>query len=196
MKLIKFTSFLMVMLLGIAMQAQKKDYLSVPGPVKFNQASWNLSWTSHPSDNYYKQEYLTPGEQPDTYKKMLMLDYISGNFALNDVAGQKINELKKLKETNPVVQFQLYENNGEVILDFLLSANDAKGNISIIERNIYRYKKTTDSSGQPGILLFGLSERAYAPDIHKFLTDLKDNAQTSLNAVAAFTIPSISLKGK
>lgn len=47
-----------------------------------------------------------------------MIDYIAGNYAVKDIAGLKLNELKKLKETNPIVQFQMYENNGEIILDF------------------------------------------------------------------------------
>ena len=34
------------------------EYLSVPGPIVLNQNSFNLAWSSHPSANYYKQEYI------------------------------------------------------------------------------------------------------------------------------------------
>ncbi|MDX8570264.1 hypothetical protein OZ666_01130 [Elizabethkingia sp. HX QKY] len=199
MKLFKLIApALIAILFSMSVKGQQKvtDFLSIPGPVQFDNASWRLNWSSHPNANYYKQEYLTPGEQTDKYKRMLMIDYIAGSYAVKDIAGIKLNELKKLKETNPIVQFQMYENNGEIILDFLLSANDNKGSVAIIERNIYRYRNITDSSGNPGVVLFGLSERGYAPDIEKFLTDLKSNIQTSLNAVAAFNIPQVNLKNK
>ena len=38
------------------------DYLNIPGTIYFNSTSYNLSWTSHPSETYYKQEYLVKGE--------------------------------------------------------------------------------------------------------------------------------------
>ncbi len=186
--------------LGIAVYAQPTkahDYLNVPGPIDFNKASWHLSWSSHPSANYYKHEYLTAGDNVERFKKMLMLDFLTGQVAVTDLAAAKIAELKKMKETNPIVQYQVFQNNGEVLLDFLLSANSVDGKkVDIIERNIYRYKAVTDKSGQPGVLLFGLSERAYGDDVEKFLTSLKSNIQVLRNAVATFNIPAISISAK
>ena len=34
------------------------DYLRVPGPIVFDKQTFSLSWSSHPENNYYKQEYI------------------------------------------------------------------------------------------------------------------------------------------
>ena len=48
--------------------------------------------------------------------------------------------LNKRKSTDPTVNFAILTNskNGEIILDFILSAQDSKGE-DIVEWNAYRY---------------------------------------------------------
>lgn len=72
MKLFRlFAPALIAILFSMSVKAQQKatDFLSIPEYVQFNNASWKLNWSSHPNANYYKQEYLTSGEQTDKYKK-------------------------------------------------------------------------------------------------------------------------------
>src|SRR5262249_39306067 len=102
-----------------AFAQQPKDYLSVPGPVTFDKASYALSWTSHPTANYYKQEYLPAGEKADHYRQMLMLEVLTDAPELKDIVAGKMAELKTMKETNPVVNYQVMEKDGEYMLDFL-----------------------------------------------------------------------------
>ena len=67
-----------------------------------------------------------------------------------------------MKATNPLVNYEMFQKNGEYLLDFLLSANAADGKtVDIVERNVYRYKTFTDKSGKKGILLFAVSVRSY-----------------------------------
>ena len=71
MKLFRlFAPALIAILFSMSVKAQQKatDFLSIPEYVQFNNASWKLNWSSHPNANYYKQEYLTSGEQTDKYK--------------------------------------------------------------------------------------------------------------------------------
>jgi len=173
------------------------DYLAVPGPILFDKKSYNLSWSSHPADNFYKQEYLEKGTQANSYKTMILMDVITGQADVKSVVASKIAELKKLKEGNPVVNYQSFENpkQGEYMIDFLLSANAADGKtMSIVERNVYRYKTFTDNSGQSGVLLFGVSTRAYGAEIDQFFSSLKSNKNDLVNKVSQFSLPKIIVR--
>jgi hypothetical protein len=172
------------------------DYLNVPGPIVLDNNSYSLSWSSHPAANFYKQEYIVKGDNPDKYKTMVLLDVITGQENIKDVVGAKIAELKKLKESNPVVNYEVINNpaTGEYMLDFLMTANAPDGSITIIERNVYRYKIVADKSGQKAIMLFGVSTRAYGNAVDAFFTSLKSNRKTLMNSVAKTKMPEIVIK--
>jgi len=122
-------------------QNKVNDYLNIPGPIKLNQMEYNLVWSSHPNENYFKQEYVSSHENINKYNSMVLIDFIKGDFNIKDVVDQKVAELQEMKKTNPVVNYQIFENKEEYILDFLISENSKDGKeILIAERNIYRYK--------------------------------------------------------
>ncbi|MEO8772209.1 MAG: hypothetical protein ABI402_19070 [Ferruginibacter sp.] len=171
------------------------DYLHVPGPVSFNSGSYNLSWSSHPSDNFYKQEYIQKGDNADKFKTMILIDVATSNISIKDIVAMKIEELKKMKLSNPMVNYETFDNpkSGEYMIDFLLSANAADGKtIDVVERNVYRYKTITDKSGKKAVVLFGVSTRSYGNDIDKFLVSLKSTKKDLVNVVAKFEMPAIS----
>ena len=170
------------------------EYLGVAGQISFDKTSYNLAWTSHPTDNYYKQEYLAKGDTIEKFKKLILLDVLTGKTKLKDVVATKIAELKKMKASNPVVNYETFEKDGEVMLDFLVSENTQDGKyLSIVERNVYRYKSLVDKNGQKCILLFGVSERAYGDDIDKFFSNLKAHRFDLLNLCGAFDLPEITI---
>lgn len=172
------------------------DYLKVPGPIVFDGRNFQLSWSSHPSPAYYKQEYLVKGEPAERFKTMILLEVLTGAVDLKEIVGNKVAELKKMKEMNPMINYELMDNSklGEYMLDFLVSANAADGKtIAILERNVYRYKTFTDASGKKGVLLFAVSERSYDAATTPFLAALKGNRNKLLQLVARFTIPTVSI---
>jgi len=172
------------------------EYLNVPGPVVFEKKSYQLDWSSHPAANFYKQEYLVKGDTTGKYKTMVLIDVIVTNKNIKDVVAEKLAELKNLKRTNPVVNYETFDNAaaGEYMIDFILSANTPDGKyISIVERNVYRYKTFTDKSGNKGIMLFGVSTRGYGNDIDTFFAALKSNKQTLVNQVATYKLPEINI---
>ena len=171
------------------------EYLNVPGPIVLIKDSFKLAWSSHPSSNYYKQEYIGSKDKLEKFKKMVMVEVLIGEVKAADLVKGKISELNQLKETNPLVNHEVFQKNGEFILDFLLSENAPDGKkVNIIERNVYRYKEITDKNGKKGVMLFGISERGYGNDVDTFLTSLKKNKATLTNAVAAFVLPEITVK--
>lgn len=171
------------------------DYLNIPGPVVFNKVAYNLSWSSHPAAYYYKHEYIAKRDIADKYKTMLLFDVITGESNLKAVVSAKIEELKKIKESNPIVNYEVFDNqkSGEYMLDFLISENKPDGNINILERNVYRYKSFTDKNGKKGIVLFGVSTRSYGKDADAFLASLKSIKSILVTAVLQFNIPAINI---
>lgn len=170
------------------------EYLNIPGPIILNKESFNFVWSSHPSFNYYKQEYIGSKDNLEKFKKMVLVEVLFSEQKPIELVQAKIAELKKLKEVNPIVNYEVFQKNGEIILDFLLSENSPDGKkINIIERNVYRYKAITDK-GQNGIMLFSVSERAYSNEADTFLSSLKNTKSILTNSVAAFVLPKISLK--
>jgi hypothetical protein len=172
------------------------DYLNVPGPIQFNDTSYNLVWSSHPVYTYFKAEYLPTGDTVERFHKMLMLDLLLGNMKVTDITSQKIAELEKLKKTNPVINYTYFENpdkKGEAILDFIISENTPSGLVSTLEWNIYHYKKFTDKSGHKGVLLFGISIRSYGNDIDAFLPSLKSYRNIVLPKFIECPIPQVAV---
>lgn len=193
--ILTYSFFFAVLFYSAVSRAQSpKDNLNVPGPIVVDKQAHHLVWTAHPSAVFYKQEYIPKGDNVEKFKTMVLLDLSLGKTNIKDIVTAKISELKKMKETNPIVNYETFQRNGEYLVDFLLSANTADGrSMSIVERNVYRYKSITDKSGKKGVLLFAVSTRAYGNDIDKFLIDLKSTKPLLLNEVAQFAIPEITV---
>ena len=104
-----------------------------------------------------------------------------------------MEELKDLKQTDPIINYRVLEKGNEIMLDFVLGGYSADGkSLNIIERNVYRYTLLNKNTLK-GILLFAVSDRAYGNEIDDFLSDLKNNQLDLLNAVTAFHIPEITV---
>ncbi|MFD2572233.1 hypothetical protein ACFSUS_16445 [Spirosoma soli] len=171
-----------------------KDYLAVAGPIRFANTAYHLAWTAHLSATFYKQEYVAAGDKPERFKTMLLLDVVTSPLKLSDVVRAKVDELQRLKQQNLVVSYEVFEKDGEYLLDFLLSQNTPDGKqISIVERNVYRYKTVVTRSGQPAVLLFGVSTRAYDAEVTPFLTKLKADRSTLLRQVSQVSMPQIAI---
>ena len=173
--------------------ADVKNYFNIAEEQSFDKLNYKLSWSSHPAENYYKQEYLPAGETSEHFDHMLVMDFAITGASASQLAQQKKAELEKLKQSDPIVNYALYEKEGEIMLDFLLS-DSSSGSLNIVEHNIYRYKSYTDKAGHKGVLLIGISERAYGKNITPFLTALKKTRVDQLNKFAVYKIPAIEIK--
>lgn len=193
-KQLKSLIFILLPFFSLTAQNKIAEYLSTPGPITIDSKNYHLAWSSHPNNNYYKQEYLAPNENLEKYNTLIMIDFVKGDFTLEDVINQKVSELEKMKQSNPIVNYTTYENNGEYMLDFILSKNSDDGKeILIAERNVYRYKLITDGKNK-GVLLFGISERAYKENIESFFNNLKNNSSSLVEMIGNYNLPTIELK--
>ena len=154
----------------IARSDNAVDRLSLPHSIEFNGESYRLSWSSHPKPYYYKQEYLPPGQTSERFQRMVLIEAIVWGVDVNGAVASKVNMLNNRKATDPTVNFAIFKNpkNDEIILDFILSAKDPKGE-DVVEWNAYRYATLRGKNGASGVLLFGISRRAYGDDTANFL---------------------------
>ena len=166
------------------------DHLSLPGPIEFNGESYRLSWSSHPTPSYYKQEYLPPGQTSERFQRMVLIETSVRGVDVNGAVAAQVNRLNKRKSTDPTVNFAAFKNpkNGETILDFILSAKDAKGE-DVVEWNAYRYAAWRGKGGESGVLLVGISRRAYGDDATYFLRGLKSVRPAEIKALASDPLP-------
>jgi hypothetical protein len=171
------------------------DYLNTGGVLLYNKIEYRLSWSSHPVSNFYKQEYIPEGESAEKFSNMLLIDYLLIDTPAINIVSLKVNELKERKKTDMVANYLLRENKatGEYLLDFILSSGDA-GHVNVVEFNGYRYENYADKTSHKGVLLFGMSKRAYGDDVTPFLKDLKNSRNDMLKALTEYSIPPIDIK--
>jgi hypothetical protein len=176
---------------------QTQNLLGVRGPIVFEKTSYNLSWSSHPSATYYKQEYLAKGVNPDRYTEMFMIEFLADEVASpKNMALEKINSTKDRKVIDPYAFAEGLKqdiNGNDVLINFIQSNANGKA-ASIVEWNTYRYIKTTTKDGKKGLLLLAISRRAYGKSIPTFLSSIKSRKNTTAAALAKYKIPEISLK--
>ncbi|MBB6108209.1 hypothetical protein SAMN05421821_102554 [Mucilaginibacter lappiensis] len=191
--LVAATALILLSSFVAPLPADVKNYFNIAEEQSFDNLHYKLSWSSHPAENYYKQEYLPAGETSEHFDHMLVMDFAITEATVSQLIQQKKVELEKQKPSDPIINYELYEKAGELMLDFILS-DSSSGSLNIVEHNIYRYRSYTDKAGHKGVLLIGISERAYGKNIKAFLTALKGTRIKQLNKFAGYKIPDIEIK--
>lgn len=174
-------------------QAQTTDHLGLPGPITFGGESFALAWSSRPADNYIKQEYLLPGETPDSYSRMVLVETVTGGVEVMDAVRAQADALSQRKATDPLVNMEIIQNSaaGEALLDFIVSGRNEAGEY-VVEWNAYRYAPLAAGQGGPGVMLFGISHRASGNDAAKaFLQELSTLRPARIEALAAAPLPEV-----
>ena len=193
MKKLVVTSFLLF--LSIVVHSQNvENYLEIEKTIKFDNQNYNLVWSSHPNEFYYKQEYLTKEQTLDKFKSMVTIDFLKGDFKVKDLVNQKIQELENAKKSNPIINYTVLEKDGETIIDFLMSTSSKDGKkLLVVERNIYRYTNI-ETEKTKGLLLFSVSERAYENEMGEFFNKLKIDKNSLIIKVGNVEIPKVNPK--
>jgi hypothetical protein len=188
MSLLRLTATVIAAAALLMPAAAQDEALGIPGPIVFEETAFELAWTSHPSDTYYKQEYLPAGEAVENYSQMLMIDILTVGANPESAAADMIAGLEQRKGSDPVVNFDMIANEatGELILDFLLS--DSSTGTVIVEWNAYRYVPYGD-----GLMLVGISRRGYGDDASDFIARLGDWRVSSIQALAVMEVPEVVL---
>lgn len=164
-----------------------RDRLGIPGPLSFDGASYALAWSSQPSPDYTKQEYLPAGQAAGSYTSMLLVEVVEGGTTVEAALGAQIRMLNTRKYSDPLVNFSALRNGktGEAVLDFIIGGRTPQG-APIAEWNAYRYAPRKDG----GVLLFAISRRAYGDaEIRAFLGRLKTERSGVVGTLARQALP-------
>ena len=184
--------FLMLMVQFFMAQNKVEDYLHLGDKYRFDNKDYKLVWSSHPASNFYKQEYILPNENVEKYTRMIMIDFLEGDLTPKDAISNFVNNLENSKKQNPIINYQMYEREGEYMLDFIISKNSQDGKeILILERNVYRYFRI-NTPKRKGVLLFGVSDRAYTKkEMDNMFSVLKNKKLDLVNKVIQIEVPKI-----
>jgi hypothetical protein len=172
---------------------QVVDYLSIPGPIKYDNVEYNLGWSAMPEKNYIKQEYIPSGHTTDDFNKMILIEALATNSSVENIVQIKLKELEIRKKTDPVVNYQLFNkpDKNDYLLDFLVS--EGKDNLSMVEWNVYRYKAFKDSLGHQGVMIFGFVSRE-TKNITDYLDTLSGFRKQQIRILASYPVPKINFK--
>jgi len=184
--------FLMLMVQFFMAQNKVEDYLHLGDKYRFDNKDYKLVWSSHPASNFYKQEYILPNENVEKYTRMIMIDFLEGDLTPKDAISNFVNNLENSKKQNPIINYQMYEREDEYMLDFIISKNSQDGKeVLILERNVYRYFRI-NTPKRKGILLFGVSDRAYTKkEMDNMFSVLKNKKLDLVNKVIQIEVPKI-----
>ncbi len=184
--------FLMLMVQFFMAQNKVEDYLHLGDKYRFDNKDYKLVWSSHPASNFYKQEYILPNENVEKYTRMIMIDFLEGDLTPNDAISNFVNNLENSKKQNPIINYQMYEREDEYMLDFIISKNSQDGKeVLILERNVYRYFRI-NTPKRKGVLLFGISDRAYTKkEMDNMFSVLKNKKLDLVNKVIQIEVPKI-----
>jgi len=184
--------FLVFIAQFVMAQNKVEDYLHLGSKYRFDNKDYELVWSSHPASNFYKQEYILPNENVEKYKRLILIDFIEGDLNPKDVLSGLANSLENSKKQNPVINYKVYEKNNEYMIDFIMSENSQDGkDVLILERNVYRYFRI-NTPKRKGVLLFGVSDRAYTKkEMDNMFSVLKNKKLDLVNKVIQIEVPKI-----
>lgn len=170
------------------------QYFDVGNPITFGNDKFYLAWSSRPYDFYMLQEYLPQGESFETYSQMFtasVMFYGNAPFNSTKAVEYKIAELEEIKKTDDVCNYTVLENNGEYLLDFIVSKTGDDGQLEFVEVDIHYYRDIVVNGTNANYLLF-YSIRAYGDDIMPFLESIPSRREqwyhdlTTLNLTPSF----------
>lgn len=170
----------------------QSDMLGVPGPVSFQGQDYALAWTSQPTDDYFKQEYVPQDQTVEAYTEMVLIEAVAGAITPMQAAALQAQMLDARKQSDPVVNYEIIQNEAasEVLLDFVVS--DLSADPIVVEWNAYRYMPLAKGEG---VALFAVSRRGYGEDgAREFLGNLGPVRSEAINALATFEPPAVSIR--
>ena len=158
------------------------DYLKVGNALQFNNETYYLGWSSHPTDIYYIQEYFPKDEKAESYHQMFSVSILYGDALTPKVgADTKVAELELRKSTDACCNYKVMNNGDNYMVDFLVSQKDEKNPelLSVVEFNLYLYRQVT-INGKKALELDFYSRRAYGEEIIPFLQTLTETRKEAL----------------
>ena len=156
-----------------------------PIQLKFDNRLYSLAYSAKPVPNLFTQEYLLPGEKPESFSYMLSLNTLKFEATIDQAVEQKINDLNKMKEKGLKVAYKKGSLANEIYLDITIFSN--LNGVPTAEHSIYRYTKQGGN-----LVLFTIQRRAYKKEgIQRFATNFTIESQDFSKKALATPFPQI-----
>ncbi len=181
--------FLTAFCLSLTTDKPVQDYLGVGQSIEFNGKNYQLAWSSNPGEGYYNQEYLTDSSSLSNYNELLMVEAIKGSISTDDAVGVKVSELQEWKKSNPIINWNVYKNGEERVIDFVVSDGDI-----VYEWNIYRYLSQKNKK-KKYLLLYAYSYKDSVitrEDLHVFFDRIVENRTIVIEKLGALELPLVN----
>lgn len=160
--------------------------------IEFQGQSLRLAYVAEspdPNDGRAINEYVPVGESLENWTQLIGIYHYPHQDDSKSIAGQMV---KALKASNPLARFQIRESQDgkRIMLDFITWETE-KG---ITEFNVFIFQKHPEGSGliaqQYALRAYGQAEGL------KFMEQLRDTRNKSLDAVSDFTFPDLTRDSK
>ena len=160
--------------------------------IEFQGQSLRLAYVAEspdPKDGRAINEYVPVGESLENWTQLIGIYHYPHQYDSKSIAGQMV---KALNASNPLARFQIRESQDgkRVMLDFITWETE-KG---ITEFNVFIFQKHPEGSGliaqQYALRAYGQAEGL------KFMEDLRDTRNKSLEAVSDFAFPDLTRDAK
>src|SRR5271165_1916109 len=93
---------------AICQDSNPANYLGIKETQVFDSVTYKLSWSSHPSESYFKEEYLPVGENSERYKNMLLIDFLITNSSAYDLVQNQVKILVERNKTDMACNYEVF----------------------------------------------------------------------------------------
>ena len=165
------------------------DYLGIPGQIELAGTQYHLAFSSRPSADYIKHEYLPSGQKSATYTDMVSVELLTSGISLTNAVKAQTAMLDRRKSSDPLVNYHILQNpdGSQIVLDFLLS-DESTGTL-VVEWDAYRYVSVAMPDGKNAVILFAISRRHYGEGASDFLKMLKTRRTEDVDALVNHAVP-------
>lgn len=171
----------------MAVNAQNPtEYFNAGNPIKYCGENFSFVWSAHPQNIYYVQEYLPEGETLEHYNKMFTVSVIFWDRSPLESVQAKVAELEQRKNSDPITNYMVAENNGEYILEFIVSDSNG-GKMNTVEVDVHYYRQM-EINGRKATVLCFFSERAYGDNITSFIQSIPDKRNSWYEGMSQLNI--------
>lgn len=195
-------SFLCLITFALAQEkdsiVEKKDvidYISFPGPIKFNGEEFFLSSSKKNTATWYQQQYIQRDDDVENYRERINISFFDKDIDPYEAAKMKKESIEQRKEkTNDNYSFvEVTESpdGSEVIVDYLVTVIQ-KDKEPYAEYNIDRFKTIKQEKG-PALLIYSYSKRYIEGDMKYMSRVVNRERKKLLEAIINSKMPAINI---
>lgn len=171
------------------------DFLTVPGPINYLETEYILSWSDHPTEQYYIQEYLPEGEDLKHFNRMFTIHLFDVDMSISQAVEQKVQELENRKVTDPEVMYKVTKSpeGEEVVLEFFVGKQNDQV-LEVLEFDVYHYNPIVLDQGWKAVAIYAYTQRAYGADIPQFSQSFNDQRASFFYGIIGLEKPLIRIQ--